>query len=124
MLARSQSILRIKPYDPSSHGDRTMTQAHSMVDLTLLFLKFLDLAFQFFSFGILSRLLATHQEEGKGDKPGIHGELEASELSLDLTTPKGRYSGISILPSLFKPPSGGGDRAARALISRVPGVTE
>ena len=43
-----------------------MTQAHSMVDLTLLFLKFLDLAFQFLSFGILSRLLATHQEEGKG----------------------------------------------------------
>ncbi len=35
MLAKSQSILRIKPYDPSSHGDRTMTQAHSMVDLTI-----------------------------------------------------------------------------------------
>ena len=104
MRARSQSILRIKPYDPSSHGDRTMTQAHSMVDLTLLFLKFLDLAFQFLSFGILSRLLATHQEEGKGDQPSIHGELEASELSLDLTTPKERYSGNPSSPRFSSRP--------------------
>ncbi len=83
-----------------------MTQAHSMVDLTLLFLKFLDLAFQSFGFGILSRLLATHQEEAKEDKPGIHGELEASELSLHLTTPKGSHSGNPSSPRFSIRPLG------------------